>query len=143
MHTRIGVLSAVVVLGLLLFSPPSLADRIDPIGAEGFMTADAVILGHDSGCMLRSCSGSCDQYASGWKCWTTACYQRYDGEWNGLPILVTSVADCTVYHLWESQGDASSSRVGSGRVAVRAQCWIHVVFSGYGTNDGFCSCQEL
>ena len=128
---------------LLLLSLSALADRIDPLGTEGFISGGMVILSHDSGCMLEYCQGDCDRWDSGWKCWTDACYSRFDEEWNGLPILVTAVGDCEVVHLWTSSCDDTSSRTGSGTVRASAECWINVIFDGSSSNDGYCGCQEL
>jgi len=132
------------LVGLLVwFSVTALAGRTDPLGSTGLPVEGIGILWHDSGCLLRACYGSCDRWDTGWNCWTTATYERFDGDWNGLPILVTSMADCTVFHIWRSSCSDCVSYVGSGRLTVHAQCWVQTIFAGLGMNSGWCSCQEL
>ena len=143
MYTKTALRNLGILCCLLILCVPVLGDRIDPIGAEGFIEGGMVILSHDSGCMLRYCNGGCDKWESGWKCWTNGSYSRTDQNMNGLPILVTAVGDCEVIHLWTSSCDDYSSRTGSGTVSASAECWIDVIFDGLGLNYGYCGCQEL
>jgi hypothetical protein len=143
MYRKLGQYGLGLTCCLLVLSISALADRIDPIGTEGFIEGGMIILSHDSGCMLEYCQGGCDKWETGWKCWTNACYSRFDEDWDGLPILVTAVGDCEVVHFWMSYCDDTSSRTGSGTVTASAECWINVIFDGRGMNKGYCGCQEL
>jgi len=133
-----------VLIGVLMVSTVALAET----GGQGQARAVAyggeiIPLWNDSGCVSVSCSGSCDQWDTGWKCWTRSTYERYDGSGQGKPIRVTAYADCTVIHLWKSTTNCHTSRTGSGRVTATTTCWINVIFAGQGWNDGRCLCQEL
>jgi len=110
-------------------------------------TVEAERADYDTGCGLLYCQGSCDQWDTAWKCWIRTAYERYGYNpikgWYDLPILVEAEADCTVYHLWQSSCEESEAEAGEGVVRAEADCWIHIIFSGTGTQDGGCSCTEL
>ncbi len=141
------------VLGIVGVSLMVSAERKDALGSIGrhlplflqveeFYTDDML----DSGCSLVYCRGDCDQWDTGWKCWTQASYERYGYDEEGrhdLPISISAVGDCTVVHLWTSTVYCSNSNSGSGRVSTQTSCWINVIFSGSGWNDGYCTCTEL
>jgi len=132
-------LSLVVLIGVL-----GAADHIVYLhGEEIILGPEEELREHDSGCMLMVCAGDCTHFDTGWKCWTTAKYKRYDGQMNPLPILVTADADCTVIDIITRYVHCYRSQVGSGQVTTSTQCWISTIWEGSGWNDGFCSCQEL
>lgn len=142
-----------IMLGMAFVSVTATASRVDPLGSSGgylplFMPlaqfyAEGMI---DSGCSLVLCQGSCDQWDTGWECWTEAVYERYGYDEEGrhdLPISISAVGDCTVVHVWTSTVYCSDSNDGSGRADTDTSCWINTPFSGNGWNDGYCTCTEL
>jgi len=128
--------------------------RHDPFGAvpdplplflsmEEFFTDDYI----DSGCILKSCTGSCIQYDAGYKCSGRAIYERWGyygpGQKVPLPIQVDVAITCWVFVFYLQECTASDSETGSGRVTAYDYCWIYQLFSGPSGYSGGCACTEL
>jgi hypothetical protein len=99
MRTSVGIGVLMLVL-LISFNSIALADHHAKIGDRGsplilsLMNPGILAFGYDTDCCLIYSLGDCDQWDSGWKCWTKAKYERYgyDPEqgWHELPISVTA-----------------------------------------------------
>lgn len=153
-----SVKSMIPLLAVLLtcLSVVSLAAvRRDPFGTTGrplplFLSFEELVTEDmiDSGCSLRGCYGSCDQWDTGYKCWGKGIYERYGYELPGeripLPIRVDMSITCWVVVFKRQECSASDSEVGSGWVQAKDHCWINQIFSGpYGEEGPGCACTEL
>ena len=135
------LIGCIAVLGAVLGQT---GNAVDPETSEEAIIEKA---GYDTECGLIHCIKGCIHTDFGWLCYTDAKYERYgyDPEqgWHDLPICVTVIADCSVFHVWVSSCQFDETRCGEGIVRARAECWIPVIFAGTCINYGGCECQEL
>jgi hypothetical protein len=108
---------------------------------------DAVARYEITPCYLTYDSHGCEDNGPSAICWQEAIFERYGISHTGgkipLSFGVTVHAECAYVHLWVQKCTKETYREGTGRVSVRAQCFILHTFSGLCFyNDCWCSCTD-